>query len=54
MSTIERYKSRFPSLIKAFEEKNNYNITHTATELGISRASVYELIRKYGIKIKAF
>ena len=53
--SLKKARERFEKgiIIRALR-KNNYNITHTATELGISRASVYELIRKYGIKIKAF
>jgi len=53
--SLKKARERFEKgIIIMALRKNNYNITHTATELGISRASVYELIRKYGIKIKAF
>jgi DNA-binding NtrC family response regulator len=39
------------SLIRFVLNKNNWNITKSAKELGVSRPTIYDLIAKYQVKI---
>jgi transcriptional regulator of acetoin/glycerol metabolism len=39
------------ALIRATLERNNFNIKQSATEMGVSRVTLYRAIERYGIAI---